>query len=183
MEAGVYIILNNTNNNIYIGSTNNIKRRWDWHKNQLKKNKHGNKYLQRAYNKYGKDNFSFEIVEYINTESLLLSREQKWLDFFNPEYNILKIAGSPLGYKHTEEAKKKISEAGKIKIFTQEHRDNLSKASKGKPNLKLKGTTRTEEVKNKIGKANKGRKMSDETKEKLRQINLIRQAEIRNKNK
>jgi len=36
-------------------------------------------------------------------QELILSREQYYIDSLNPEYNILKTAGSLLGYKHTEE--------------------------------------------------------------------------------
>jgi group I intron endonuclease len=46
-------------------------------------------------------------------ESILLEREQYYLDLFNPEYNILKIAGNSLGFRHHEAAKQKISEAKK----------------------------------------------------------------------
>jgi group I intron endonuclease len=41
--------------------------------------------------------------------SLLLSREQYYIDILSPEYNILKVAGSKLGYKHSEATKIKIS--------------------------------------------------------------------------
>ena len=42
-----------------------------------------------------------------------MEREQYYLDLLKPKYNILKTAGSSLGYPHSEEAKKKISEAKK----------------------------------------------------------------------
>ena len=42
-----------------------------------------------------------------------MDREQYYMDLLKPEYNILKTAGSSLGYQHLEEAKKKISEAKK----------------------------------------------------------------------
>jgi NUMOD3 motif len=44
----------------------------------------------------------------------LLKREQYYIDLMNPEYNILKKAGSLLGFKHREEtiAKMSISKAG-----------------------------------------------------------------------
>ena len=39
-----------------------------------------------------------------------MDREQYYLDCLKPEYNILKIAGSSLGFKHSEETKVKIKE-------------------------------------------------------------------------
>jgi group I intron endonuclease len=63
--------------------------------------------MERALLKYGFSNFSLEILEYCNLKDLLI-REQYYLDILKPEYNIVKIAGSTLGYKHTEESLKKM---------------------------------------------------------------------------
>ena len=115
MISGIYAIRNLVNNHIYIGSSINLEKRNYNHFRNLKNNKHGNDYLQKAYNKYGKDNFIFEIISYIEDKTKLIEYEQKWLDFFNPEYNILKTAGSPLGTKMSDETRKKISESKKGK--------------------------------------------------------------------
>lgn len=73
MESGIYQIKNSINNNIYIGSSVNIRTRFKTHLNLLKKNKHENLKLQNAVNKYGLENFEFikligvilnKIVEY-----------------------------------------------------------------------------------------------------------------------
>lgn len=63
MNSGIYYIINIVNNKKYIGSSFDIKKRISKHFRQLSKNKHINKHLQNAYNFYGKENFSFEIVE------------------------------------------------------------------------------------------------------------------------
>lgn len=102
MEFGIYTIKNIVNNKIYIGSSVNIKRRWDAHKTALKHNKHKAVYLQRSYNKYGKDNFLFEILEVVKDKNLILTREQYYIDTLNPEYNTCKKAGNTLGFKHSE---------------------------------------------------------------------------------
>lgn len=55
--------------------------------------------------KYGHSNFKLVILEYCEADRLIiLEREQHYINLLKPEYNILKIAGSPLGYKHTEES-------------------------------------------------------------------------------
>jgi hypothetical protein len=54
------------------------------------------------------------------------------LDLIKPEYNILQTAGSSLGYPHSEEAKKKISEAKKN--MTEETKKRMSEAKKGNKN-------------------------------------------------
>ena len=56
--------------------------------------------INKALLKYGYGNFSLEILEYCEPKDLI-SREQYYLDLIKPEYNILKIAGSRLGAKHS----------------------------------------------------------------------------------
>lgn len=83
---GVYRIRNIINEKCYYGSSKNINRRWSKHKSQLNNKRHENIILQRAWNKYGCDNFMFEIVELCELFELLTT-EQKYLDS-NPSYNI-----------------------------------------------------------------------------------------------
>ena len=76
---GIYKIENIINNIIYIGSSINVEKRFERHKYDLKRNKHHNIYLQRSYNKYGIENFKFEIIEECNILDIK-SIEQKYLD-------------------------------------------------------------------------------------------------------
>ena len=61
--CGIYKIENLVNGKIYIGQSKHIKQRWSEHKKELRKNRHTNNYLQRAWNKYGEENFSHIILE------------------------------------------------------------------------------------------------------------------------
>jgi GIY-YIG catalytic domain len=63
--------------------------------------------LERALLKYGFSNFSLEILEYCKAEDAV-KREQYYIDNLKPDYNIAELAGSTLGYKHTEESIKKM---------------------------------------------------------------------------
>jgi hypothetical protein len=63
MIISIYGILNLVNRKIYIGSTKNFKARKYSHFFKLKKGQHGNEYLQRSYNKYGKHNFHVFLIE------------------------------------------------------------------------------------------------------------------------
>lgn len=126
MESGIYCIRNLVNGKIYIGSSVKFKSRWKSHIKRLNTNKHGNDYLQKAYNKYGKDNFSFEIVSYVENKENLIKYEQYWLDFFKPEYNICKIAGSTLGTKRTDAVKERMS------LSSKEYYKNNIHHAKGK---------------------------------------------------
>jgi group I intron endonuclease len=71
-----------------------------------------NSIIYNSILKNGYSNFTLEILEYCEP-SETISREQYYLDLLKPEYNILLTAGSPLGYKHNDETKAKMS-ASKI---------------------------------------------------------------------
>jgi group I intron endonuclease len=57
----------------------------------------------KALRRYRYFNFCLEILEYC-TALKCIEREQYYLDLHTPEYNILKVAGSLLGFKHSPEA-------------------------------------------------------------------------------
>jgi group I intron endonuclease len=87
MESGIYKIVNIKNNKFYVGSSKNLMNRWKEHSYSLRKNKHINCILQRAWNKYGEQSFNFEIIESCSPY-LLYEREQFYLDLLKPPYNI-----------------------------------------------------------------------------------------------
>lgn len=58
----IYKIENIINNKKYIGLTNNIIRRKSRHFTDLKYNRHDNSFLQKEFNIYGQDNFTFTIL-------------------------------------------------------------------------------------------------------------------------
>lgn len=62
MTCGIYFISNKINNKLYIGQSINIEQRWNAHKRELRNNIHENSKLQRAWNKYGEENFEFLIA-------------------------------------------------------------------------------------------------------------------------
>lgn len=136
--SGVYQILNKLDGKFYIGSAVNFNKRWNLHKYKLNKNKHDNKHLQAAWNKYGEGAFEFCILECCEKD-LLVAKEQFWLDWTKccdreAGYNLSPTANSQLGVKRSDETKLKISKSklGRKVIFSEEHRANLSKAAKGK---------------------------------------------------
>lgn len=97
-KPGIYKITNIINNKCYIGCCTNFQRRYRKHLCVLKKQKGVNKHLQNAWNKYGEENFVFEIVEivdYIKNDAELKKslniKEQYWVNVLNPCYNIRKI--------------------------------------------------------------------------------------------
>lgn len=156
MQSGIYIIKNKINNYIYYGSTVDFKVRERQHFKNLRKNKHSNQHLQNAFNKYGKENFIFEIIELVE-KSKLLEIEQRYLDKYvgtKNRYNIAKDAWSPMsGFTHSKEAREKISKTH------LGHKYNL-------------GRKHTDETKEKVRQIRLGTHLSDITKEKLKKIHL-----------
>lgn len=135
--SGIYRIQSKARpDRIYIGSAVYIHDRWYGHRHKLRKNKHENSKLQNHYNKYGEDDFIFDIL-FLCDVNELVSAEQFLIDSYNPWFNICKVAGSQLGNKWAGRGKQR-------KPRTQEHKDNLSKSRKGKPSP-LKGIKLTQE--------------------------------------
>lgn len=136
MKSGIYKLINLITNKSYIGSAVNLQNRFSAHIRLLRRNRHVNKYLQNSYNKHKEKNFKFEILENCNINNLL-EREQYYLDLYktyniDKGYNILPKAGSKLGYKLTEETKRKISQSNKGRIISKEARVKTSKSLMGR---------------------------------------------------
>ncbi len=98
MISGIYKIHNLKSGKIYIGSSRNIKSRLSDHKSALRNNRHGNIFLQRAFNRDGEENFVFEKLRSCAVDDLVRF-EQRYLDIYQsylPEngYNICRIAES-----------------------------------------------------------------------------------------
>ena len=135
--SGIYKITCTVTGKFYIGSAKDIQHRLARHKSDLGRNVHHNILLQRAVNKYGKDMFEFEILEFIDDTESLLKREQYYLDTLNPcdinvGFNLAVEAGSRLGVPVTEETKAKISKTLTGRKHTEETKLKISEAHKGK---------------------------------------------------
>lgn len=167
-RTGVYSIINLVNEKLYIGSAaRSFMSRWSLHRVRLRDNQHNSPHLQAAWNRYGPEAFEFGVVEDCAPEKCI-GREQFWMDFFRPEYNILKVAGSPLGRKMSIEARAKMSAAQKGRKHTDEARANMSIAQRAnrKPI--------TEETRKIMSIANSGRIVSQETRDKISQAHAGR---------
>jgi len=141
------------------------------HIHNLKNNKHCNYKLQRSFNKYGIDSFEFYILELIHNDKLI-EREQYYINLMKPIFNICKIAGNTLGYKHTEEMKKEfsINRKGNKNSLGRKLSDKTKKKISDKAKLRGLHPAFMEASK----KANTGRKHTIEQIEKtsLKQIKL-----------
>lgn len=103
MKCIIYQIRNKLSEKIYIGSTNNFKKRINQHLHCLRNKKHHSIKLQNAWNKYGEENFKFEILEECNVEKIKdqYDLEQNYIDklnCFDKGYNMSGSSYSPGGF-------------------------------------------------------------------------------------
>lgn len=75
---GVYQIRCIEENKCYIGSSKDCQERVQKHFSELRLNKHTNKHLQEAFNKYGIDGFIYSIVLYVAKEEDLLTKKTEY---------------------------------------------------------------------------------------------------------
>lgn len=173
----LYKITDLINNKIYIGQTVNSGRRWSDHK-WLSKRK-PEQYIHRAMNKYGVENFDYEVIATCRTSEDASETEKQLIiqyDSRNSEkgYNVAPGGDSPwnlglpkelnplTGVPRSEEVKKKISEGNLGKIMpkhTDEWKTHMSEIMSGR-------ILPTEQVE-KIAAGNRGKIRSQGTKKKL----------------
>lgn len=181
---GIYKVTNKANDKCYIGSTIDLAKREREHFRHLQLNIHPNQHLQNAYNIYGKENFTFEIILYCNKEHLLFF-EQRAMNTYGMIniYNIRPKAESNIGVKHSVEANRqksirmkghnvpienriKTSQLFKGKKLSLEHRKKLSESHKNP----------SDEIRKKISESSKGRIPSIDSRLKRRRSMLGRKA-------
>jgi len=133
VTSGVYQIRNLINSKCYIGSSINIEGRFVEHRRKFRLCIHENIHLQRAWNKYGGDNFGFSILITCHP-FMCIYYEQQFLGQWEPEYNICRVAGSRLGMKHFIKAKQKMSTTLRERCYkhSKETRRKMSIAHIGK---------------------------------------------------
>ena len=90
--SGVYKITNTITGDFYIGSSNNIKRRWKEHKIPSTLNKCPNNPLYLDMKKYGVDKFEFQVIAEVEPGQLK-ETEQEFIEKLKPTYNSNRAKG------------------------------------------------------------------------------------------
>lgn len=131
--SGIYLIRCTANNKIYIGSTSNLRKRQHDHFADMARNAHSNKHMQSAWNKYGSDTFTFEVLEYVMPWSRI-DREQYWLDKLKPyDHSIgFNVAIRAQGDKLSPEHRASISRSNMGHPVSEEVREKLRKFRTGR---------------------------------------------------
>lgn len=174
MNSGIYTITNTVNGKLYVGWAVDFDRRFRAHETKLNAQQHKNKYLQAAWNKYGKENFKFEILE-VWEEDYLDTMEHYWcnlLQVHNREIGYNQRPTNPYGKpRHSEETRKllggnkgkKWSEEVRIKNSGRKHTEE----AKAKITKALYERKRSPETGKRISESQKGHSVSQETREKI----------------
>lgn len=130
-KTGVYRWTHVKSGKNYVGSAIDLSRRL--------KNYYNISYLEREINKnnsiiykgllkYGYSSFKLDILEYCEP-TVLIEKEQYYLDLLKPEYNLLKFAGSVTGLKHTEASIELIRTSKWGRNRTEESKLNIAAGS------------------------------------------------------
>lgn len=156
---------------MYVGSAINVGIRWSNHLVTLRNKTHHNRFLQRAWNKYGESSFRWLVVETVSNAADLIAREQHWIDALkaaNPRhgYNLAPTAGSSLGVKHTAVARHNMSEAARrrpprpreilLRLITSRKGKKNSPEHNAKISAALRGQIIPPEARAKMSAAKKG---------------------------
>jgi len=112
-KSGIYMWENKINGKRYIGSSENLKRRFTEYFNINYLLKNNSMYICNSLIKYDYSNFSLTILEYCEVSELLI-REKYYWGVLKPEYNIAQDPTAPMsGRTHSEETKQIMSDTAK----------------------------------------------------------------------
>ena len=162
----IYKITNNLNGKIYIGQTVvDITTRFNEHCRPSKCNTP----IDRAFKKYGRNNFSVEVLAETDNIDTLNELEIHYIKYYNSTnaeigYNICEGGKGTMGYRHRPESCKKMSES-RMGIFVGEQNP-------------FYGKHHSDEQRAKWSKERKGRRLTDEWKQNLSKTSPRKRAVI-----
>ncbi len=127
----IYIIKNTVNTKVYIGKAVCFVTRQKEHLRKLRLGKHVNKHIQSSYNKYGKDAFTFNILEECDN-AVLDDREKYWIAFYDSTtdskgYNLTYGGEGGIGTKETREKQSKAHDTNKKRVYGFTFKGNIYK--------------------------------------------------------
>lgn len=175
----IYAIRHIESGKCYVGSAVDRRRRWAYHKNQLRNNKHHSQYFQNAWNLHGEDAFDWLILENMSAAcaglsksekaDILCEREHYWVELHRQQhgvYNLRKVAKSNLGYKYSEESKLRMGAWQIGKKLSEETKQKIAAKAVGRKSA-MKGKTFSEEIRQKMSESAKRRAATKEGRDAL----------------
>lgn len=169
MPTGVYAIINSATGRRYIGSSRNIRRRWNEHRSDLARGIHSSAALQFDWIEFGASAFEWVILQVVmGSKGDLVAVEQFYLDSTPTPYNVSKRAGSGPrdSFRHSEASKQRMSEVMKgkpkpvgfgAKVSTWRKGRALSLEHRAAIGRGVRGTVHSAESRAKTSRALKGR--------------------------
>lgn len=157
--CGIYGIQNKLTGKWYVGQSQHIEKRFATHRKNLAMGTHQNQHLQKAFDKYGQENFEFQILEVCDVK-LLNDLEVEWIkkkDSKENGYNLTLGGDGVRGYKFSDEVKAIISRNLTGRPVLKRQREKMHIANVG-ANNPMYGRKHTEETKKKMSEAHKGEK-------------------------
>lgn len=150
MVCGIYSITNKIDGKKYIGQSVDISKRFFQHKSELRSNTHPNNHLQHSWNRYGEENFLFEIITECTMDELD-EFEKYYIDInnsMNPKFGYNFESGGNKNKSVSKETRKKMSDSlsGRRHPFY----------GKIKEDAPFYGYKHTEKTKKRIGDSNRG---------------------------
>ena len=126
--SGVYRITNTVTGDFYIGSSNDVRRRWKEHKIPSRWKNYPNSQLYQDMKKYGVDKFEFEVIAEVEEEKLK-ETEQEFIETLKPTYNSCNAKGWDIErYKKSKkEYQKEYQKSDKYKQYQKEYQKQYQK--------------------------------------------------------
>ena len=127
--SAVYKSINTITGDFYIGSSKDVKQRWESHKWPSMWNKYPNSQLYQDMQKYGVDKFEFQVIEEIEPEKLK-EMEQRFIEKLKPTYNSNNAKGWDI--ERYKEYQKEYKKTDKYKDYQKEYNKEYKKTDKYK---------------------------------------------------
>lgn len=103
-NAGIYGIYCTASGKWYVGQAQNLRRRFQEEKRELRSGTFHNPHMQSAWNKYGEKAFSWRVLALCLVPELD-HQESAWIEkigSYTQGYNMTKGGGGARGYRHTD---------------------------------------------------------------------------------
>lgn len=168
--GGLYVIENILTHDFYVGSTLNLRKRWQLHQHLLRTGKHHAPKLQNSWNKHGEGAFRFVPLCVMPDEAERLAMEQHFITTLKPAYNVSPTASSCAGVKRSAQTRAKIQAA----VTTPERMERF---------LKMAKQSKSAEHRARISAAHLGKTASEASKAKMRASSALRWAKAEEREK
>ena len=169
--GGIYVIRNNVNGKVYVGSAVDFAKRWGGHRWRLENGRHHSRHLQAAWKIYGSEAFTFEWEEILHkspSESRadynkrMLAREQWNIDRYQAAngkygYNVSPTAGNTLGVPCHYSTRIKIGAANKGRKHSAEEQEKRNRYFKtDKARIRYSKLMRSEDTRSRVSRTKGG---------------------------